>query len=212
MDRLPPPRTAPHGDLKHSYFPNQNEDEPGLLVYAWPPERDLRPEDEFLLELFIGNLSSGETSNLYRKFIDSETRIMDIGANAVFGWLDTDPGQPVYVGFSNVNRDATEIAMMDSIRSVIITEIETISGYSDDSPELQAFNERAKNRVIETRRDLRKFLNTPPRFGYRGTGSRWLEHLRHLQKIDGYRKNLTLQIELEFAEKLLASGGNFWRG
>lgn len=212
MDRLPPPRIAPPGDLKHSYFPNQNEDEPGLLVYAWPPERDLRLQDEFLLELFIGNLSSGETSNLYRKFIDSETRIMDIGANAVFGWLDTDPGHPVYVGFSNVNRDATEIAMMDSVRTVIIAEIESISGFGDDSPELQAFNERAKNRVIEIRRDLRKFLNTPPRFGYRGTGARWLEHLKHLRKIDGYRKNLTLQSELEFAENLLASGKNFWRG
>ncbi len=212
IDRLPPPKTVPPGALEQTYFPNQNEDEPGLLLYAWPPERDLWAGEEFLLELFIGNLSSGETSNLYKKFIDSETRIMDIGANAVFGWLDTDPGHPVYIGFNNVNRDATEIAMMDSVRAVIAAEIETISEYSDGSSELQAFNERAKNRVIERQRDLRKFLNTPPRFGFRGTGSRWLEHLKHMQKIDGFRKNLTLQGELEFAGDLLASGKNFWRG
>lgn len=212
IDRLPRPKTAPSGALEQTYFPNQNEDEPGLLLYAWPPERDLEAGEQFLLELFIGNLSSGETSNLYRKFIDSETRIMDLGANAVFGWLDTDPGHPVYVGFNNVNRDATEIAMMDSVRSVITAEIETISGYKDGSPELLAFNERAQNRVIERRRDLRKFLNTPPRFGFRGTGSRWMEHLRHLQKTDGFRKSLTLQDELEFAENLLASGKNFWQG
>lgn len=209
-DRLPPPRTASSGIIRQTYFPAENEDEPGLLVYSWPPERRLDVENELLLELFLANLAGGETSNLYRKFIDSEKRIMDIGANSVFGWLDSDPGRPVYVGFSNVKREATDETMIDSIRTIILAEIESILAYENGSPELSAFNERAKNRVTEWRRDQRKFLNTPPRFGFRGTGSRWMEHLKQLQKVEGFRKKLILEDAFRFAERLLDSGENFW--
>ncbi|MEE9553084.1 MAG: insulinase family protein [candidate division Zixibacteria bacterium] len=209
-DRLPPPKTAAPGAIEQSYFPAENENEPGLILYAWPPNRNLNPNEELLLELFMGNLAGGETSNLYGKFIDSDTRIMDIGSNSVFGWLDTDPGQPVYVGFSNVKLEATEIEMIDSIRAIVLNEIKAISKYDDGSPELTDFNERAKNRIIAQRRDLRKFLNTPPRFGYRGTGSRWYYHLKHLQKTDNFRKKLTLDSEMDFAEKTLNSDKNIW--
>jgi Zn-dependent M16 (insulinase) family peptidase len=209
-DRLPPPKTASAGIIEQSYFPAENEDEPGLLVYAWPPDRKLDIRNELLLELFIANLAGGETSNLYRKFIDSEKRVMDIGANAVFGWLDSDPGRPVYIGFSNVKREATDQAMIDSVRAIIIDEIEAVLSYEKGTPELLAFNERAKNRITEWRRDQRKFLNTPPRFGFRGTGSRWMEHLRQLQKVEGFHKKLIFEDAFRFAEKLLDSGDNFW--
>ncbi len=209
-DRLPPPRISEAGIIEQSYFPAENEKEPGLILYAWPPSLNLDPNEELLLELFISNLASGETSNLYGKFIDSETKIVDIGSNSVFGWLDTDPGQPVYIGFSNVNREATEIEMIDSIRTIVLNEIKAISNYADGSSELSEFNERAKNRIIARRRELRKFLNTPPRFGYRGTGSRWYYHLKHLQKSDDFRRKLTLDSEMNFAEKTLGSDNNFW--
>ena len=211
-DRLPAPVTAARGTIEQSYFPSENENEPGLILFAWPPERKLEPGDEFLLDLFVSNLAGGETSDLYGKFIDSKTKVMDTGANSVFGWLDSDLGGPLYVGLNNVNRQATEIAMVDSIRAIILSEITAISRFADGSTELAAFNERAKNRVIARRRELRNFLNTPPRFGYRGTGSSWYYHLKHLQKSEGFRKSLTLSGESDFAENLLESKVNFWRG
>jgi Zn-dependent M16 (insulinase) family peptidase len=209
-DRLPAPKMAAPGIIEQSYFPSENENEPGLILYAWPPERDLDPNEELLLDLFITNLAGGETSNLYEKFIDSKTKIIDTGANSVFGWLGSNPGQPVYIGLNNVNRIATETETIDSIRSIIVNEIKAISEYGNGSPELIDFNERAKNRIIAHRRELRKFQNTPPRFGYRGTGSRWYNHLKHLQKYNGFRRRLTLDRELDFAGKILESGGNFW--
>ena len=209
-DRLPAPVTSAPGIIDQSDFPAENENEPGLILYAWPPTRNLDPNEELLLDLFMGNLAGGETSNLYSKFIDSETKIMDIGSNSVFGWLDTDPGQPVYIGLSNVNREATEIEMIDSIRAIVLDEIKAITRYKDGSSELNEFNERALNRITAKKRDLRKFLNTPPRFGYRGTGSSWYYHLKHLQKTDDFRKRLTLDSEMDFAESMLGSGRNFW--
>jgi hypothetical protein len=156
------------------------------------------------------NLAGGSTSNLYRKFIDSQTRVIDVGANSVFGWSSSDPGHPIYVGLNNVRREATEERMIDSIRTLILAEIERIAEFADGSDELNQFNERAQGLIIERRRDLQEFLNSPPGFGFRGSGAQWLFHLKHLQKTTGFRKRLTLDSELTFAENLLASGRNFW--
>jgi Zn-dependent M16 (insulinase) family peptidase len=209
-DDLPPGRPGPQGEIEIAEFPNQNPDEPGLLLYAWPPARDLNADEEFLLNLLLDNIAGGPTSDLYQKFIDSETRIMDLGANSVFAWFDTYPGYPVYLGFNNVKTDFMNKEKINSIRTLILDEFAKVSGFKDKSAELGDFNERAKNKVIQRRRDIRKFLNTPPRFGYRGTGSEWFYHLRHLQKIGGFEKNLALLGELDFADSLLSAGSNFW--
>jgi len=210
-DRLPPPVSAPGGTIQLVGFPHQNPDEPGLLMYAWPPQLKLDNNEEYLLELFIANIAGGETSDLYRKFIDSRTREIDLGANAVFGWVSTEEGYPVHIGLNNVRRDALEKPMIDSVRSIIQGEIARVVAFADGSEDLQAFNERIRNKVIERRRDLRDFLNSPPGFGFRGSGANWYEHLKHLQKVKGFRKRITLDPELESVEALLATGKNFWK-
>ena len=210
--RLPPPLMAPAGTMRQVSFPHQNENEPGLLVYGWAPQLDMDRNEEYVLDLFMGNLAGGETSNLYRKFIDSQTRVLDVGASSVFGWSTADPGHPIYVGLDNVNRGATEIEMMDSIRALVLAEISRIAEFADNSADLKEFNERARSRIMERRKDLRKFLNTPPGFGFRGSGAGWFFHLKHMQEMPGFRKRLTLDDELQYAEDLLASNKNFWRG
>ncbi|MBI3872386.1 MAG: hypothetical protein HY304_04840 [candidate division Zixibacteria bacterium] len=210
-DRLPAPQSAPVGTIKIVGFPNQNPNEPGPLIFGWLPTRTMDNNEAYLLDLLVANLSGGETSDLYRLFIDSQTRTKDVGATSVFGWAATDLGRPVYIGLDNVRRDALNEAQIDSVRSIIRREIATIAGWADGSPELTTFNERAQSRLTERRRDLRKFLNTPPGFGYRGIGAEWMEHLKRMQKSAGFRKPLTLDDELKNAQTLLSSGKNFWR-
>jgi Zn-dependent M16 (insulinase) family peptidase len=209
---LPMPKPAPYGEIRIVGFPSQNEKEPGLLIFAWPPSFNFGNDELFVLELFMSNLASGETSNLFGKFIDSQTRIMNLGANSVFEWIASDLGHPVYIGFNNIRQEACNAAMIDTVRAEILDEIKRIAELLDGSPELLAFNDRAKNRVAERRRDLRNFLNSPPGFGYRGTSGRWFEHFKHMQGESGFAKKLTLDGELKNAEDLLASGKNFWRG
>ncbi|MBD3297174.1 MAG: hypothetical protein GF341_00830 [candidate division Zixibacteria bacterium] len=209
-NRLPPPTMAPEGEIRQVSFPHQNNNEPGLLVYGWGPTLELENNEEYVLDLFMDLLAGGSTSNLYRKFIDSQTREMDLGANSVFGWVSSDPGHAIYVGFNNVDRRITDVEMIDSVRAMMLREIKRIADLPDGSEELKSFNERARSLVIEGQRDQRRFLNTPPRFGFRGTGASWFFHLKHLQEVDGFRKRLTLDSEFDFANSLLDSGTNFW--
>jgi len=200
------------GSIEVAGFPSQNENDPGLLLLAWPAERTLAPGELQLFDLFVGNLSSGQTSNLYKKFIDSQTRLMDIGASSTFGWFNEDNGHALFFGFDNVSPAATTEKMIDSVRATVLGEIKSIADAPDNSATLNEFNERLRSRIIERARDIKQFLNSPPRFGYRsGGGSRWIDHLQALNKAGGFERKLAMQNELTFIENLLDSKKNFWK-
>ncbi|UCG61934.1 MAG: insulinase family protein [Candidatus Zixiibacteriota bacterium] len=209
--RLPPPQMAPFGQIAYAEYPHQNPDEPASLAFVWPAVLEYEPNEAFLRECLVDNLQSGESSNLYKKFIDSQTRLMDIGASNLFGWSSDNPGCPVTIGFSNVRQEFLTETMIDSIRSLVMDEIKKVAAYADGSEELKEFNQRVANRVIQVRRGLRDNLNKPPRFGYRGTGDFWKDHLNSLRRTEGFRKTLTENNKLEFVEGLLASDNNFWK-
>lgn len=210
-DRVPPAQPAPGGSISTVGFPNQNKSEPGVLVFGWQPTRNLSNNDMYMLELLWANLAGDETSVLYQRFIDSQRREMDIGASSAFAWTSLDPGQPLYMGFDNVRRDALEDSVIAKVRDKVMAEIAKVASLADGSPELIAFNEQAKARVIERRREMSRFLNSPPQFGYRGTGSRWMEHLKRLQRESGFRKSLALNSEIDNAEAMLSGAQNPWR-
>ncbi len=210
-DRLPQPNPSQDKSIRYVEYPHQNENEPGEVVFAWPPELKLDPNSEVVLSLFLANLAEGETSDLYKKVIDTRSREIDIGANSVWGGVGYDFGMPVYIGFSNVRRDAMDESTLASIEALIDSEIELVASFEDGSEELAAYNERVRNRIISERRQLRQFLSTPPRFGYRGTGNQWMAHLKSIQKSNGDRRGLTMNERYDFVEGLLDSRRNFWK-
>ncbi len=210
-DRLPDPKPAPLGSFRLIEFPHRNDKEPGYLVFGWPATLKLDLTGRILCDLFLSNLASGETSNLYKRFIDSQSRLMDIGASSVWAGRAYDFGNPIYIGFSDVRQDALREGTIDSVRSIVLEEIRKIGGFEDGSDELAAFNKRITNRIIEQRRETRSFLNRPPRFGYRGTSSQWQDFLKDMQSVDGFRRDLTMGDTFEYLENMMASGKNFWR-
>ncbi len=210
LENLPDYHPAPAGSLKQVHFPGDNPDEPGELLLAWPAELDLSLEDEFLLDLFMANLAAGETSNLYERFINSETRTMDIGVTSVSGWRSDEKGDPVYVSFNNINTASATPAAMDKIRSVVLDEIRKVGSLPEDSEELEAFNSRALNQVLQQSRSLRQFLNSPPRFGYRGTGSNWMNHLHRLHQSDDFSRDLLMTGLFDKIKAQLKSDDNIW--
>ncbi len=64
--------------------------------------------------------------------------------------------------------------------------------------------------MIERKRDLRVFLNQPPRFGYRGTGSDWFYRLQRAAAEGGFKRSLLLDGEFKFVDSLLSLNKNFW--
>jgi Zn-dependent M16 (insulinase) family peptidase len=210
-DRIPSATPAPYGTVTLTHFPHQNENEPGLLWLAWPGLQDFGSEDLYLYELFLGLMASGQTSNLYKKFIDSETREMDLGANAISYWLDEQPGYPIFIDINNVNPALCTEEGVNQVRDHVMAEIQRIADFAEGSDELAAFNKRALNQVTQDRRATRKFLNSPPRWGYRGTGSSWMDHLQRLNRNGGFRRDLSQKSDLANAEALLTGGTNFWK-
>lgn len=207
---LPEPRPGPEGTICLSAFPHQNPDESGHILFVWPPVCQLDAGEDRLLRLFVSSLGSGQTSNLYRRLIDSESREMDLGASSVFAYVSTEPGNPVFLGLTNVRRDALTEQMIDSVRSLIVDEVSNLTKLDGDSEELREFNRRVRSLIIEQRRELKMFLGTPPRFGFRGADWGWLERVQRLHDGGGTRRRLTLDSEYDFAEEQLSLSGNIW--
>ncbi|HEY9501420.1 MAG TPA: hypothetical protein VIR01_07330, partial [Pyrinomonadaceae bacterium] len=95
----------------------------------------------------------------------------------------------------------------------IMEEFARVAAFNDNSPELKEFNDRFRNALTAYRRDLSKFVNTPPGFGFRNgsNGYGWLLQTRYLNQEGDFRKSVTMKPQVEQVESLLASGKNFWR-
>ncbi len=208
---LPAPRLAPAGQIQIVDYPHKNEQQPGLVLFAWPPTQKLDLREITLLELFLDNFAGDATTNLYKKFIDTKTREMETGAKGVFAFLGDDPGYPITIGLTDVAPSHMNEKELAAIRQKIQEEIARIAAFKDGSPELAEFNTRISNRVIQTRRDLAKFVNSPPGFGFRNTGSNWMDQLKRLELSKDFRKSVTQKPQLDAIEKLLAGNQNFWR-
>jgi Zn-dependent M16 (insulinase) family peptidase len=208
---LPALEMAQPGTIQIVDYPHKNDQQPGTMVFVWPATLKLDTRETVLLELFLDNLAGDSTTNLYKRFVDTKTREIETGAKSVFSFLNDDPGHPVFIGLNDVapvNMTEERIAL---VRQKVLEELARVASWKDGSPELAEFNARLKNRVTQSRRDLSKFVNSPPGFGFRNTSAAWISHLYRLGKSQDFRKSLTMKPELGFVEQLLAGNQNFWR-
>ncbi|PWU05150.1 MAG: hypothetical protein C5B51_15320 [Terriglobia bacterium] len=210
-ERLPAPQPAPAGRIDYVRYPNRNEQQPSSVMLVWPADRKLNNREFELLNLFLDNFGGDSDTDLYRLLINSRTRESDFGIKGVNAFVDADAGHSVVVMFRDVPPARMNDTDMAALRGKVTDELARIAGYADGSAELAAFNERLKSRILERRRDLAKFVNSPPGFGFRSIGSNWVMHLYRLNQDSGFRKSLTEKSDLEEIEKLLAGSRNIWR-
>jgi Zn-dependent M16 (insulinase) family peptidase len=209
--KLPKPQPAPAGRVDYVRYPSENEQQPGTVMMLWPAERQLNNRELDLFSLFLDNVAGDSDTNLYKLLIDSKTRAADYGAKGVSASVDTDQGHPVYVVFRDVPQAKVNDQDLSALCTKVMEEFARIAAYPDGSPELAEFNRRVKGRILERRRDLAKFVNSPPGFGFRGIGAEWIMHLYQLNKDAGFKKSVTQKEELDEIEKLVAAPGNLWR-
>lgn len=210
---VPAPKPAAAGTIKLVEYPHKNEQQPGWIMFAYPAQLKLDTKEKTLLNLFLSNVAGDATTNLYKLFVDSKTRVMETGAKSVFAFLDDEmvEGNPVYIGLTDVAPSNMTDEKIAAVRQKILDEMKRVASFADGSPELKEFNERLKSRVIQTRRTLSKFVNSPPGFGFRNTDSGWMTHLIDLNRTPGFRKSVTLKPELAAVEQLISSDKNAWR-
>lgn len=209
---LPMPKMATPGKIEIIEYPNKNDQQPGNLMFVWPATLKISDPERTLLELFLANIAGDPTTNLYKKFVDTKTREMDLGTKGVFNFVSDEMGYPIYIGLTEVTPANMTEQKITEVRQKIMDEIKRLAALPDGSPELVEFNTRLKNRVTETRRALAKFVNSPPGFGFRGTGSGWMDQLDRINETPGFRKSVTMKPDMAFVDGELAGTQNFWRG
>lgn len=209
--QLPAPRPAPAGRIQYVTYPYRNDQQPGVVVMLWPANRKLSNRDFDLLSLFLSNVGGDPDTNLYRRLIDTRTREADFGIKGITALADPDQGQPVYLMFRDVPVARMNDRDLADVRRRVLDEFARIAAYPDGSAELAAFNERLKGRILQRRRELSKFVNSPPGFGVRGTGPDWIDNLYRLNQDPGFRKSLTKGPELDALDKLVTGTRNIWR-
>ncbi|HET7705608.1 MAG TPA: hypothetical protein VFM36_05965 [Thermoanaerobaculia bacterium] len=212
LDSLPKAQSAAAGTISYTEYPHRNEQQPSPIGFWWPANRNLDLNEQILAQLFFDNFASDATTNLYKLFIDSKTRKLDIGAKQIFSNVGDWGGHPIYIAMTDVAPSNFNDARLSEIRKIVTDELARVAAFKDGSPELKEFNDRIANRLTEFERDLAKFVNSPPGFGFRGSGSSWMDALLALERTPSFRKSLTLNPQLDFVRKQLATNKNFWGG
>jgi Zn-dependent M16 (insulinase) family peptidase len=208
---LPKPAAAAAGTIKVVEYPYASTTNPGPMMLVWPASRSLDQTEHTLLGLFLDAFAGDESTTLYKKLIDSKTRAMELGASGVWAYTSNDQGQPVYIGLSGVKSDKLDDKTVGDVRALVLAELDRIAKLPAGDAELAALIEKLNSRVIDLRRKLNKFLDTPPGFGIRGTGDSWSTHLHELSKVKGFKKSLTFRPELARIEQILKAKGNPFR-
>ncbi|MGE0400372.1 MAG: hypothetical protein AB7T06_26895 [Kofleriaceae bacterium] len=183
---------------------------PAMLVWtALPKPLDLT--EQTLRHLFLGAVAGDESTTLYKVLVDSKTRTLDLGVTGIGAYPQDDLGQPIFVTLGGIRADAMNPASLESLRAEVHAQMTRIANLPDGDPELAAIEDRVRARVIDLRRQIAKFLDSPPGFGIRGTGAAWFDHLHALSKTEGVTKSVTLKDELRAIEAVLAAKGNPWK-
>ena len=209
---LPPFRPASAATIAIEEYPHRNDQQPSPIAFVWPATRPrLAIDDLLLLELFAEAFAGDATTNLYKLFVDSKTRVLDTGATAVFSNVDRDAGHAVAFALDNVAVSNFTNERLIAIRTIVTDELARLASMADGSAELKAFNARVLSRVTEAERQFANFVNSPPTWGARSTYSAWMDQLLLLERTPEFRKSLTLAPQIEKVRALLASEKNVWR-
>jgi Zn-dependent M16 (insulinase) family peptidase len=207
---LPKPTPSPPGEIRYVTYPNRNEQQPGQVRMVWSAERDFDVRERSLFELFLENFAGDPTTNLYKRLIDSRTREIEFGAQSVSAGFQEEQGHATTVWFSDVPVSKMNDRDLADIRARVLDELRRIASWKDGSQELIDFNNRLRSRVIESRRALAKFVNSPPGFGFRGSGDEWEFQLGLLEKLGGFRRSVTMKPALDYVENALNGDRNIW--
>ncbi|MEO6819265.1 MAG: hypothetical protein ABI266_05510, partial [Ginsengibacter sp.] len=208
---LPAPNPGRQGEIAIVDFPSQNPQQPGTMLMAYPPKLTVTKTEYVLLNNFLTVFAGDPTTNLYKIFVNSKTKNKEIDAQVVFGYLDDKEGHPVLFGLDGISAENLTKEKGGLARQLILKELNRIASFKDNSQELMEFNKRFKNGLISAERSYTKFVNSPPKFGFRNTYGNWLDQLELLNKTSDFQKSVTLKPEFEEVKKIISSGKNIWK-
>ena len=211
IEDLPSPRPAAAGAVQIVPFPSKNAQQPGPAQFAWPVGKKFDAFNDGLASFFAEAFASDPSTNLYKLFVDSKTRKLDIGARTVAMSFDNEVYSRFGVYIPDLSAAYATEAKLAEIRAAIQTELARVAAWPDGSPELLEFHHRIEANLLRTRRSLDKLTSSPPGFGGRMSSSLWPGLLRELNEEEGFRKSLVQPALYDSVAKAIGSGKNIWR-
>lgn len=208
---LPAPQPAQKGKIALIDFPSENAKQPGSMLLAFPATLQLSATEDVLLSNFLSVFAGDASTNLYKIFVNSKTREKGFDAQSVYHYVDNNEGQPIFVGLVGIKPENLTKEKAAFARQRVSDELNKIANYKDNSPELLAFNKRFENNLLSSARSYAKFVNSPPKFGFRNTGGEWYDQIKELNKTNRFKKSVTLKPEFDEVRGLLSSGKNIWK-
>lgn len=202
---------APPGVTRLIDFPSHNPRQSAPAYLSWPLMPRLNAREESLADLFTHVFAGDPSTNLYKLFIDSRTRVTPLNARTVSMGFDNEVHAQFYLYIPDLEPAQATAERLREIVSLSQAEMARVAGFADGSEELREFHSRIEAYLLRVRRSADKLINSPPGFGGRGSQSIWPQLLRDLNDEPGFVKNL-LQPELyDWLGEQLASGENLWR-
>ncbi len=208
---LPQPEPAPEGSVEIVGFPSMNAEQPGPAQIAWPLTERFGLFEEGLADLFAQAFGGDPSTNLYKLFIDSKTRKMDLGARAVALGFDNEAYAHFYVYVPDLAAAKAMPECLAEITKLVKEELARVAAFADGSAELREFHERMQANLLRMKRSADKLTSSPPGFGGRMNQTIWPGLLRDLNFEDGFEKTLVQPDLYAQLEAVLAGDRNIWR-
>ncbi|MBX2802970.1 MAG: hypothetical protein KTR31_35130 [Myxococcales bacterium] len=207
---LPQPQPTDDRARREIAFPNGDAAGTANVMLAWPPTRELSNADQALLQIFLSGLAGSANTNLYEALVDRESRERDTGATSVSAWVSDDLGHPVHFSVGGLPNGSLTDDDVTWLADRIRQELARVAALEAGDPELEDLTRRLESEVVEWRRWMRKTVSSPPRFGFRGTGTTWYDLVMDLDTDGGFRRSLTYSPHLAYVEREVGAEGNPW--
>ncbi|MFA5141035.1 MAG: hypothetical protein WC728_17545 [Elusimicrobiota bacterium] len=207
----PPFSPAPGAPVVIGSFPNE-EELPQTAILAFKPMREAPgPLEGLELQLLLAALAEGETSLLYRDLVDEKARKSDCGATNVGATVIEDPANVPMIFVSGLPSSRLTPESLKEIRRITTGRIRSLREAKKGSELLAEFDRKALALLKSSRRSTLKFMDTPPRFGFRGTGIAWHRHLDTLNRSGSFKRPVAFSPWYDEVERRIRSGKNFWK-
>lgn len=212
--KIPPYEPVEGAPIVIGTFPNEDSSLPQSAIFAFKPLREAPPPGKAMeIEILLSVLGGGETSLLYKDLVDPKHRKLDCGATNVGAYFHGEPANAAMIYLTGMPPSSLTEEKLRAVREVITDRIRSVWKARRRSELNKDVNRKARSLLSSARRATLKFIDAPPRFGFRhrGSGIAWQRHLDGLHRAEGFRKPLALTPWFDELDEKLESGKNFWK-
>ncbi len=209
--RLPDPTPPEHRNPVLLPYPAESAQQSSPAVLVWPAlGSEVPPRLLFRASLLWQVLAGDESSYLYEDLVDRRKRKTRLPIVSVHGSMMETEGYPSALWLQASGPELARAEALEEVRWIVAERLRWLASLEPGSEDLSEFNRRMGIALRALERSLREITETPPGFGFRGTGDFWFTHCLLLERMGGFDRDLLLGTEVQALEREMETG-NPWK-